>query len=200
MEPRVKGSLVLGAVVVARRHRKQGRIAAEQLEARLSAEALALLDEKIAVGSWYPAAAFCELLDLDWEIGGSRRPDYMRRQGAASADRLFDSGIYQQLQYAERAGRAPTRDALLHQSKLITTVTATLYDFIESEVRLDAQAGFLEIDYHNAAAFSEALRFTTEGFMNRINERQGSARRWTSERQGTDRIVFRLPLPKRFDP
>ena len=46
--------------------------------------------------------------------------------------------------------------------------------------------------------FSEALRISTEGFMNQINKRQKSRRRWTSERVAPDRIVFRMPLPERL--
>jgi hypothetical protein len=97
MEPSVKGSLMLGAVVSVRRHRKQGRISAEQLTARLSGPALELIDQKIDIGRWYPVKHFTELLELDWEVGASRDPGYMRSQGEQAANRLFDSGIYQQL-------------------------------------------------------------------------------------------------------
>jgi hypothetical protein len=49
-------------------------------------------------------------------------------------------------------------------------------------VRLDPERGALEIVYSSAALFSEALRHSTEGFMNQINHRQGSAHRWSSRR------------------
>jgi hypothetical protein len=199
VEPSVKGSLVLGAVVTLRRHRKQGRVTPEQLAARLGGPALELIDQKIDIARWYPIDAFCQLLDADWEMGGNRDPDYMRRQGVLAADRLFDSGIYQQLHYAENAEAPQSRDALRRQAKLITTITATLYNFLRFDVRLDpARADRLEIVYDDAAPFSEALRLTTEGFMNQINVRQGSQRRWTSERERPERIVFRMQLPSRF--
>ena len=86
----VKGSLVLGAVVTVLRHRNQGRISADQLSARLGGAAFELVDQKIDIGRWYPVKAFTELLDLDWEVGSRRDPDYMRRQGEQAADRLFD--------------------------------------------------------------------------------------------------------------
>jgi hypothetical protein len=198
VEPSVKGSIVLGVVVTVKRHRKEGRIAQEQLEARLSGEALHLVEQKIDIGRWYPMPLFCELLDVDWALG-RRDPDYMRRQGAQAADRLFDSGIYQQLQYAERQGRAKSREDLIRQSKLITTITGTLYNFLQFEVHLvPGRDDLLEIIYANAASFSEPLRYTTEGFMNQINVRQGSARRWTSERLSSDKIAFHLPVPKRI--
>jgi hypothetical protein len=196
--PSVKGSLMLGAVVSVRRHRKQGRISAEQLAARLCGPALELVDQKIDIGRWYPIKLFTELLDLDWEVGSSRDPDYMRRQGQQAADRLFDSGIYQQLAYAERADRVFSARQLERQAKLITTITGTLYNFLRFEVRVRPEAGALEIVYANAGLFSEALRHSTEGFMNQINHRQRSKLCWSSRRERADMVVFTLPIPSRL--
>jgi hypothetical protein len=199
ISPSVKGSLVLGAVVTVRRHREQGRISADQLSARLSGPSLELIDQKIDFGRWYPMKSFTELLDLDWEVGSSRNPDYMRTQGEQAADRLFNSKIYQQLSFAERSERVATADELKRRSKLITTINGTLYNFLRFEVRIGAARGdALEILYSNAAAFSEALRYSTEGFLNRVNKRQGSNHRWLSQRTTHDTILFTLPLPSRL--
>ncbi len=198
-DPAVKGSLVLGAVVTVRRHRTQGRISADQLSARLGGGALELIDQKIDIGRWYPVKDFTELLDMDWDVGSKRDPDYMRRQGEQAADRLFDSKIYQQLSYAERADRVANAQELKRQSKLITTITGSLYNFLRFEVRIgEARGDALEIVFSNAAPFSEALRHSTEGFMNQINKRQGSSHRWLSRREQADVIVFTLPLPSRL--
>ncbi|HME73783.1 MAG TPA: hypothetical protein VKM54_28555 [Myxococcota bacterium] len=158
-----------------------------------------MLEEKVDIGRWYPIQIFCELLDLDWELGGRRDPNYMQEEGEQAAERLFQSGIYQQLNYAERVERVRARDALLRQAKLITTITGTLYHFLEFQVRLDPESGGeLEIHYGNAAAFSEALRYTTEGFMNQIHKRQKSPAQWASKRLRPDLVVFPLPLPQRL--
>jgi hypothetical protein len=198
IDPSVKGSLMLGAVVSVRRHRKQGRISAEQLAARLGGPALELVDQKIDIGRWYPIKLFTELLDLDWDVGSKRDPAYMRRQGEQAADRLFDSGIYQQLAYAERADRVLSARQLKRQATLITTITGTLYNFLRFDVRLREEMESLEIVYANAALFSEALRHSSEGFMNQINQRQRSKLRWSSRREQADVVVFTLPLPSRL--
>jgi hypothetical protein len=198
-QPSAKGTLVLGAVVSVRRLRDKGRIRPEALEARLGAAALELLDQKINIAGWYPIQAFTELMNLHWEIAGRRDPQFMRDEGARSSDRLFDSGIYQQLQFAEQAERVKSREALVRQSRLITSITGSLYNFLEISVQVDdARPDELQILYGNAALFDEALRYSTEGFMNRINHRQKSARRWTSDRPVPDRVVFRMALPSRF--
>ena len=198
-QPSVKGNLLVGAVVAVRRLRDQGRVSAEQLAARLSGAALELIDQKIDFAGWYPVAAFCELLDVDWEVAGNRDPEFMRQGGAHTADRLLDRDIYQQLDYAQRAERAHSRDALVRQARLITTITGTLYNFLEVEVRVDPERpDQLEIHYRNAAEYSEALRYTTEGFMDRINRLHGSSRSWTSERPRPDLVIFRLALPTRL--
>jgi hypothetical protein len=197
-EHSVKGSLMLGVVVIVRRHRKEGRITPQQLTARLGRGALEMLEVKVDIARWYPLQIFCELLELDWELGGRRDPDYMRKEGEQAAERLFRSGIYQQLSYADRVERVRARDALIRQAKLITTITGTLYNFLESEVRLDDKGEELQIHYGNAAAFSEALRYTTEGFMNQINKRQNSSAQWASKRVRPDLVVFTLRLPQRL--
>jgi hypothetical protein len=198
--PCAKGSIVVGAVASLRHLLKSGRVTAEQLTARLSGDALTLLEEKkIDIGRWYPMGAFAELIDLEWELVAGRDPEYARTGGAKGAQRLFKSGYYQQLDFAQRAGRAESREKLVRQAKLITTVTKMLYNFLDVSVGVDpAQPGQLQIVYANAADFTEPLRYTTEGFMNAVNEAQGSSRRWTSERTSRDRIVFRLAIPTRL--
>src|SRR5262245_53182148 len=194
-----KGSIVVGAVASLRHHRRSGRIRDEELQARLAAPALALLEEKIDIGRWYPMSAFAELVDLEWDLVAGRDPEYARRAGATGAQRLFQSERYQQLDFAQRTGRAESREALVRQSKRITTVTSMLYNFLEVTVGIDpTRPNELQIVYANAAEFTEALRYTTEGFMNAINPAQDSSRYWTSQRTAPDRVVFRLGLPKRL--
>lgn len=191
-----KGTLLLGAVISVRRHRDKGRISAEMLEQKLSPETIALLDERIDVARWYPIENFSQLVTIEWEVAGHNDPLYLERQGAMTADRLFDSGLYQQLDFAERSGKVESRQSLQRQAKLITTITQTLYSFLTSEVRLED--GALQIEYGNAEKFIDALSHTTVGFMNQINLRQGSKRTWTTRRIAPDVVRFTMELPERL--
>lgn len=195
MDPSVRGSLFVTGVVAVRRHRDSGRVSEDELAARLGPVALEVLDQKIEFSRWYPIDAFCEMVDVDWDIA-HRDPAYMRGMGEAAARRFLEGSIYQQLDYAKRGGRVETRRSLARRAKLISTVTNSLYNFIEVDVRVASDV--LEIVYGNAALFCEALRYTTQGFMDEINRWQGSSRRWTSERVAPDRVSFRMPLPPRL--
>jgi len=196
VEPSVKGSLFVTGVVAVRRYRDSGRLSEDQIAVRLSPVALEMLDQKIDISRWYPIDAFCEMVDIDWEIAAERDPAYMRGMGEAAAKRFFERGIYQQLDYAKRSERVENQRSLTRQAKLIVTVTTALYNFLEIDVQVASNV--LEIVYGNSALFSEALRYTTEGFMNEVNRWQGSSRRWTSERVAPDRVSFRMNLPKRM--
>lgn len=193
MEPSVRGSLFVTGVVAVRRHRESGAISEEELAARLGPAALELLDQKIDIDHWYPIRAFTEMVDMDWELA-ARAPDYMREKGEDAAARFFRTGIYQQLDYAKRVRRPDDRPSLLRQAKLIVSVAESLYSFLE--VRVQEQRDALEIIYGNAKLFSEALRYSTEGFMNEVNRMQGAVRKWASERVAPGRVCFRLELPE----
>lgn len=199
MEPSAKGSIVMGVVATLRKLRKGGQLSNEQISARLSGPALELLEQKIELSRWYPMPVFAELVVFEWEVVGKRDPEYARGSGALSADRQIENGRYQQMDYAKRAKKAESSSALLLQARLITTVTAAFYNFLQTSVAIDpARPDRLEIVYANAAAFPEPLRYATEGFMSQINQRQGSSRRWQSERTAPDRILFWMELPERL--
>jgi hypothetical protein len=199
VEPSAKGAIVMGVVAGLRKLRAAGVLTDEQLAARLSSAAFALLGQKIEVARWYPIGLFRELVDFQFDVIGKRNPDYARQEGARSADLQSDSGRYQQLDFAKRAGRAESSGAIVLQAKLIASLTAAFYNFLETNVGIDPENPLrLQIVYTNAAAFPDGLRYATEGFMSRINERQGSTRRWRSERTSPDRIVFSMELPERM--
>ena len=196
MAENVKGALVVGAVVAARRLRDGGRLRPEVLEARLSKQALELIDQKIEVARWYPVALFCELIDLGWEVVARRNPAYLEEAGAQSANELFDTNRYQQLEFAQRAGKVYSRKQLMRQARLITTVIGTFYDFLDVQVAVEEDG--LVIVYGNARAFGDPLIHTTVGFKNQINVRLGSKMRWSGKRTQPDKVRFSMPIPKRL--
>lgn len=194
--PSVKGSMLLGSVVVVRRARDAGRIPAPRL-AKLADRTREVLDEQIQLSHWYPMEIFAELLELDWEVFGNRDPDYMRESGKRNALTMQRASRYQQLDYLERAERPKSAAEVVSQVRLTSSITQSYFNFMEVTVGFDPdRSNVLQITYSDTSAFPESLRYSTEGFMTQLNQVRGSSRAWTSERRG-DRIVFSLELRER---
>ena len=124
-EPSVKGILVGGVVVNLNRFREAGRISADEIEARLGPAAQELLDTKIDAAAWYPIGSYREILDMVWEIDGRKRPDYMREKGIRWAKKIYDTGMYQQLEYADNAPRIRSGEQAVKQGRLIGSLIGT---------------------------------------------------------------------------
>ncbi len=196
--PSVKGAMLLSSVVVVRRARDRGEIPESRL-AKLSARTQELLDERIQLAQWYPMENFAELLEIDWEIGGNLDPEYMRRSGRQNALSMTKGARYQQFEYLKRASRPKSGDEVVSQMRLTTSVTLSYFNFIEIKVQIDPRhPNVLQIIYVNTDPFPEALRYSTEGFMDQLNQVRGSSKSWTSDRVG-NRIVFSLELKARSE-
>ena len=104
--PSIKGSAFQSVVHDLAELIKAGKIAREAVEARLEAEDLLLLDDKILPGLWYALASYRRMTELLWEVEGNREPAYLMARGARSAERLFEAGLYQQMQRGEELGAA----------------------------------------------------------------------------------------------
>ena len=199
-----KGTLVKSVVVGLRAlHGEEGRAPAA-LEARLSKEAFALLDEETIGVRWYPIAPYCELVDLFWELAGHRDPAFMREAGRAGARLLIDSGIYRS--YVETS-RRPTGEAVeraIRGARIAVGLTYMLYDFVEVEVDHDADHDLLVLTYRNVSSFSEALFLGTQGFLDAfaaelrmLGDDVGPDEvRWRAERPSRDRFVLSLSLDR----
>ena len=102
--PSIKGSAFQSVVSDLVGLIEAGRISRETAEARLEADDLRLLDDKILPGVWYPIASYRRMTELLWEVEGNRAPAYLMARGARSAERLFEAGLYQQMQRGEAMG------------------------------------------------------------------------------------------------
>lgn len=195
MDRKIKGLLVGGVVVGVGRLRDAGRISQEALEARLGAPALDLLDKKIEPASWYPLEAYSELADLLWAIEADRDPEFMRAKGRRWAAKLYEQGVYAQLEYADQGGPIPNGTEAVRRGRRIGSLVQTFWNFVEPIVEMDPdEPGTLCMRFEDAAEFPEANRFTTEGFLDHMLERGGGRAGCSSERPTPDVVIFRMPL------
>jgi hypothetical protein len=81
----------------------------------------------------------------------------------------------------------------VRQVNLVSTLTNSLWNFIQPKVQLDPERGdTLQIVWEDAEAMPDALRLTTEGFMAVLSEQWGARGQVTSTRPEPGRIIFRF--------
>ena len=123
----VKGIFVAGAVASVRKAIREGRVAREQVEARLEAQDVPFLDEKVDVGLWYPVATLGHFLDVLADLDGADRETAFIEIGRAAADMAAHTGRYGQLDPTRKAGESATE--VLRYGRLVTSVITAFYDF-----------------------------------------------------------------------
>ena len=190
-EPRIKGSAIGQLVEDVRRLRDAGRIEADELSVRLDPAALELLERKPQPALWYPIESYQRLTDVLWELEGRRSPDYLRRRGAATAERLIQAGLYAQLSALERSAQGVAE--YLKLTRRVATLMGAIYDFARITVGVDPrQPRRIVLEVDDGGYFSEAIRLVIEGFFTRIARERGLAHQWVSERTGATTVLFRM--------
>lgn len=193
MEPCIKGMTLASVVEDVKRLRDEGRLSERHL-ARLEAEELGWLDQKIQPALWYPIGGYTRLSELLLEVEGRGNPEYMVRRGAAAAERLFDSGLYAQLKHGERrraeelAGQGEFNE---HDGRLMTTLSGAIFNFGRWIYRFEGDEVVIEAT--DSAAMPEVSRLAAKGLIGVIVSRvRGKQSRIECTRPEPDRVVFRF--------
>ena len=109
-KPAIKGTLFSAVVDDLNRGVDSGAISHAEIETELSADELALLDEKINATSWYCIHSYHRMVGLLCRAEGGGLEDYWQQRGMRAADRMVDAGIYQQMDYIGRIQSSQERD------------------------------------------------------------------------------------------
>jgi hypothetical protein len=183
--PSLKGTVFQGAPEDLRRLVAEGRVRREVLEARLDAEDIALLDEKIQPTAWYPIASYGRMVELLAELeGAGDREAYLVSRGARAGKRLSESGVYQQLETtSENLGP--------RVGKIIITVANVFYNFSSWHFEPGENTSRYTIRVEDARHFPDANRYSAQGFIAYVGEKvSGQPVVVTSERPHPDQILF----------
>jgi hypothetical protein len=186
-QPCIKGTVLQLAVEAVRRLCGAGLIDRSQLEARLRAEDLAILDGKVLPAVWYPIATLSRLLEIstygDVTEGGL---EAVVDVGVRAAKRLFASQIYKD--YVTKTENGSPRDA----GALLVRVTPLLCNFTRWSYHADPEpADTFQIEVKNATDFSDLLRYIAQGCIQYLAERVNRRPvRLTSTRPTPDQIVY----------
>ena len=193
-EPSIKGIALQSVIEDVQRLRDEGRISDGLLETRLEPKELAWLDQKVQPALWYAIDGYARLTQLLLEVEGRGDPAYIVRRGEAAGARLFDSGIYVQLQHGEKRGaeaRSGGRSFSEHDGRLMTTLSGSMFNFTRWSYRVENREAIIEVE--DAEAFPEVSRLAAQGLIECITARvRGRKIEVKSERPTPDRVVFRF--------
>jgi len=199
--PSIKGSAFQSVVQDLTRLIQVGKIAREAVEARLEAEDLLLLDDKVLPGLWYSLGSYRRMSELLWEVEGKRAPAYLMARGARSAERLFEAGLYQQMQRGEELGAAKRERGEAwseFDGNLMTSLAGSIFNVSRWRYRRHPEdVNVNRIEVTGARDLPEVARWAAQGFIEYMASRMtGLSVQVTSERPTADRIVYTLRMSR----
>jgi hypothetical protein len=197
--PSIKGSIMAGHLQALLKLRDRGEISRHDLERALSSDTLSLLDQPIQASSWYDIRSYAQIMELLRDVVGGGNNDYFCRAGAASAERLLQLGIYQQLEYLKRMKLGDHGDPLQRfiaygqDLRLIATITSSLVNFGPMTVKQDPdhERRYLT-EIVDAKDYPDVLGWATQGFGNRLAIEYGAPGLWKYERPRPDLVHHRM--------
>jgi hypothetical protein len=192
--PSIKGTGFGSAVADVQTALEQGQLTNDQLEAALEAEDLRLLEAKVLPGDWYSIATYGRILDLLCCAVGEGSSRYHVMRGRRAAERLTSSGIYRQLDTAQRLNDGTQTDWQEGAARVMLTMTGALFNFMQWKYARDPErTGAFSITVTGADAFPEAGRLTIQGVIEYATEAiVGGSVLVESTRPEPGRIVFRV--------
>jgi hypothetical protein len=194
--PSIKGSALSSVVEDVRALRDSGRIAPDRLEAILEAADLALLEAKIQPALWYPIESYARLTELLLDVAGRGDPQYVADRGARAAQRLWESGLYVQLQHGEeKAAKARRSGGVMsdRDARVITTLSGAIFNFTRWTYRVEEPHAVIEVS--EAADLPEMSVLAARGFLeyvvSRLRREQTAVE---AQRAAPDRVEFRFQV------
>jgi hypothetical protein len=182
-EASIKGVAVQPVVQLTHELLESGRISRDQLEGRLDAPDLHLLDEKVEPTLWYPIASAERIETFVAEVLGRDVAEMMREIGIAAAEKTLHQKAMRNLIEGARTHGERMGHIVVGLGKLIV-------NFGEWKFEGDPFGEFL-LDATEVEAFPESTRHATEGFIEVLaKELTGRSAVASSQRPTLSHIIF----------
>jgi hypothetical protein len=193
-EPSIKGSALSSVVEDVRALRDGGRLSADRLEATLEPGDLRLLEEKIQPAIWYPIQSYARLSELLLDVVGGGDPQYIADRGARAAQRLWESGLYIQLQHGEEKAAKARRSGNVmsdRDARVITTLSGAMFNFTRWKYCAEEYGAVIEVE--DAADLPEVSVWAARGFLEYVVSRLRRIETTiAASRVAPDRVEFRF--------
>jgi len=202
--PSIKGSVFKGVIDDLARLQKEGRVSQETVDTQLAAEDLAFLESEVSPAAWYPMESYGRLMQLLGEIEGAGKDAYFVERGRASARRLVEGGLYQQLAFLSRWEQAIGTDrgnqsaviaGFARNLRMVSSLASAIYNVGKWEIEPDPDhPGRVSIAVREARAYTEPMRLAIEGFLNECTRaaREEIDDLFASERPSPDLMLLRM--------
>lgn len=202
IQPSIKGSVFESVVGDVKRVAEAHELSRDDLRKWLAPEDLMYLDDKILVSEWYDVGAYARMNEMLLAVEGGGDPEYLRARGRATAEKLIDAGIYQQMEYLHRTNLQREADpeerfrAFGRDLKLLTTLSSSILNFSKWHVEPDpAQPDRYVIEVSEAEEFPDALAWRSDGLINRMATEHGEPDLWNWDRPAPGTIIFHMARP-----
>ena len=197
-EPCIKGSALSSVVEDVRALCDSGRISAEHLEVALEPADIAVLGSKIQPALWYPIQSYARLTRLLLDVAGRGDPQYVVDRGARAAQRLWESGLYVQLEHGEeKAAKARRTGGVMSErdARMITTLSGAIFNFTRWSYRAGAPDSVIEVS--EAADWPEVSVWAARGFLEYVVSRLRRVEtRVEATRVAPDRVEFQFRVQR----
>jgi hypothetical protein len=181
----VKGTAIASVVEDLNRMLEEGKLSRPELEVRLAADDLKVLEQKIVPALWYPLGTYGRFVELLFEKDGSRNTEYLVARGRRAAERIRATGLYAQL----GIDRASWGDRI---GKILVSLGPAMYKDTAWSFDILSEHPFrYRIEVRVSPDFPDLCRHSTQGFIDYLTQLDAKRRmRVTSERSAPTLIVF----------
>ena len=198
-DPSIKGTVVAGHAETFQKYLADESPDRATLDRWFEPGEVDVLSGPIEPTRWFPIGSYDRLLCFLREYVGGGRNEFLIESGRRTAEKLLAAGIHQQFEYlsrtevSEKVDKESRHQAFGRDLRLLTTITGSILNFLESSVVPDPDHAMRWMIRHRQARdYPETLCWTSQGFCNRMAEEHGMPELWYWERLEPGVVCFRM--------
>jgi hypothetical protein len=191
--PSIKGVALRSLVEDAKHQVEAGTTSPGDL-ALLGEAERTMLDDGVLDSMWYPLTSYERLTKFVQRTLGRGDPNYVRNRGVALAERLIALGLYQQVDFVTRAGKAESMDQAVSTLRLVASMWGGFFNVGQWTVHRDDATGKYGLVVRDAAALPDLVCEALLGVIGRLAQETGASSDVRMERPTRDVVQYTLQL------